>query len=499
MAVIGIDIGTIGAKSTIFDDGGNVCGYAYKEYNLEVRDLGYYEINPTVIKETVKGVIAEAVKKYNNNNIKAICATSFGESMVFVDENDAVLCNSLIYMDKRGAEQCLRIEDKFTKAKIAQITGLLPHAMYSAGKMMWFNENEYNIFKRIKKCFFIADYILYTLGGEHYTDYSLASRSMAFDVLNKKWWNEMLAYIGIDERTLPKPVPTGSIVGTISSDIALETGLPQGVKLVIGGHDQITNALGAGVLEAGSAVNVIGAVDCITPAFSMNETNVSLAKYNFPCVPYINNELYVTYAFNMTGGSLLKWFRDNFSIDLVAAAKKTGVSAYDLLGNSMPSKPTNILVLPHFSGTGTPYMDVSSKGAILGLSFDVNRGQMYRALLEGEAYEMNLNLGCLEASGVTIDELRTVGGGSRSDLWMQIRADIMRRKVVCLNVEEAGTLGSAMLAGIATGVYTNLKEARNALVKIKKVYYPDINNGKIYKENYKKYKKLYKKVREVLL
>ena len=499
MAVIGVDIGTTGTKSTIFDEKGSIRGYAYSEYNLISSQPGHYEVDPVVIKNSAKRVIAESIKKYGGHDIKAICVTSFGESIVLVDSNDEILCNSMIYMDSRGSDQSFHMGKIFTKDKIAKTTGLLPHAMYTAAKLMWLRENKPSIFKKIKKGFFIADYIIHILGGEHCTDYSLASRSMAYDVIQKKWWTQMLDYIGLDERILPLPVATGSIVGTVDPGIALELGLNQGVKLVIGGHDQITNALGAGLLEEGVAANGIGTVDCITPAFSINKINSSLANYNYACVPYLSGEFYVTYAFNMTGGSLLKWFRDNFALDLVRTAKETGESVYNLLNSLMPKEPTNLLVLPHFAGAGTPYMDVASKGAILGLSFDVSRNHIYKALLEGVAYEMNYNIECLEESGVRIGELRTVGGGSKSDAWMQIRADIMNRKVVCLNVEEAGTLGSAMLAGTAAGMYTSLEEARDALVKIKKIYYPDSLRSKVYKENYEKYKKLYKNIKEVLL
>lgn len=498
MALIGVDVGTTGTKSTVFDDDGSIRGYAYREYYLKTGQPGIFELNTVALRDAVKEVLAESVRKYNGSDINAICVTSFGESIVILDDNNEALCNSMIYMDTRGDEQCRIMKDHFTKERIAKKTGLLPHSMYTACKMKWISENKPGIFKKAKKCFFIADYVLYLLGGGHYTDYSLASRSMAFDVIRKKWWSEMLDYIGIAESILPEPVPTGSVVGSINPKVASDLGLPQGVKLVIGGHDQIANALGAGVLEAGMAMNGIGTVDCITPAFSMDEINTSLANYNFPCVPYINDRMYVTYAFNMTGGSILKWFRDNFAADLSCSAKEKGMNVYSLLDEIAPDKPTNILVLPHFAGAGTPYMDVSSRGAIVGLTFDVDRNHIYRALLEGEVYEMKYNLECLEISGVKIDELRTVGGGSRSDLWMQIRADIIGKNVVCLNIEEAGTLGSAMLAGFATGIYKSLEEARSALVKVKKVYCPNPSNGAIYKENYEKYKKLYKNIKDVI-
>jgi len=498
MAIIGIDIGTTGAKSTIFDERGNVKSFAYQEYNLTTNNLDNYEIDPNIIKNTVKKIVLESVKKYDNDDILAICATSFGESIVLLDSKDEVLCNSMIYMDKRGVEECSEIELHFSRDKISITTGLLPHPMYTAPKILWLKENRPTIFKKTKKIFFIANYILYLLGGEHVTDYSLASRSMAFDVINKKWWSDMLEYIGIDEEFFPKPVPTGSIVGTILPDVAKEYGLRKGVKLVIGGHDQIISAIGSGILNEGMTANVIGTVDCIIPVFSLDQIKTSLTKYNFPCVPYLKDKSYITYAFNITGGSILKWFRDNFAIDLSISAKKGGLNVYNLLDKLATVHPTNILVLPHFAGSGTPYMDVASKGAIVGLNFNVNRNQLYRAFLEGETYEMKVNIDCLEDSGIIINELRTVGGGAKSDLWMQIRADILGKKVVSLNIEEAGTVGSAILAGTAIGIYSSIKEAENELVKEKKIYYPNPNNNDIYQANYERYKKLYLNLKDVV-
>jgi xylulokinase len=504
MAVIGIDIGTTGTKCTVFDSNYKIRGYAYQEYNLVKRKLNdgfqgeIYEIDMHIVLNAVNQVLKKATQRYGGSDVSTICATSFGETFVLLDEEDHILGNSMIYMDCRGQDEARQFEAHFGADKIARVTGILPHSMYSACKLMWLAKHRKEIFKKVKKLCFVADYVLYTLGAEHFTDYSLASRTMAFDVFHKEWWQEMLDYIGIKKSVLPGTVPAGTPIGTMRPDVGAVLGLPGNVTLVIGGQDQIAAALGGGVLEAGKSINGIGTVDCITTAFGKLDDFSCLTQARYATIPYPVNDLYVTYAFNMTGGSLLEWFKQTFVEDLAKTMAESEKSIYKLLDETLYPEPTELLVLPHFVGAGTPTMDNQSRGAIVGLTFNTTKEQIYRSMLEGETFEMKHNLTLLEEAGVRTDQLRTVGGGSKSPAWMQIRADIMNKPIMVLQVGEAGTLGGAIMAGTAVGDFPCFQAAAQELVKVVRTYEPASRNVAIYAEHYQKYRKLYKNIKEVL-
>ena len=498
MALMGLDIGTSGCKCTIFTESGEKCSYAYNEYQTINKKEGHFELDPEEVWTAVKSVISEAVQKNNKEKVTALCVSSFGEAGIPLDEKGRILHNSILYTDKRGSEQCNFLINQLGLEKIMKLTGLRAHPMYTISKVMWIKENMPELYSKIWKVMLFEDFILYRLGGVVSIDYSLASRTMAFNIKEKNWENIILNEAGIKNDIFSEPVPSGTVVGTIKPNLAEKLGLSRKVKLVTGGHDQVCAATGGGIFQEGVAIDSTGTVECITPAFNKPLLNEKMLNYNFACVPHARQDMYVTYAFNFTGGSLLKWYRDNFAKIYKKRAEKKGKNVYQILDEQAAENPTDLLVLPHFAGAGTPFMDMSARGAVLGLSFDTDDSKFYRGLLEGVTYEMLYNIECLEKAGIEIKSLKAVGGGARSELWLQIKADIMGRKISALDVEEAGTLGTVILAGTATGIYKSIDKAAKSLISIKKEYYPDKENHEKYMEQYQKYKKMYEMVKEVM-
>ena len=494
MSLLGLDIGTTGAKATLFSDEGIILSYAYQEYAVENPRPGWFELSPLTVWEAVRNVIRRACG--GNGTLKAICVSSLGEAFVCLDEKGGELGGSAIYMDQRGKDECAELAEKLG-ASIMKSTGHPPQPMYSICKLMWLRRYAPQIYKKTKYIHFFGDYILHKLGGGHVTDYSLAARSMAFDVVNKKWDEAILDAAGLDAAILPEAHVAGTVIGCVSSSAASELGISANTKLVLGAHDQIMCAVGAGVLECGQAVNGIGTVDCITPVYGTPRLTQSMADGSYNCMPYIFEGTYVTYAFTMTGGSLLKWFRDNFARLDKTEAEKTGDDIYAILDASMPNEPTDLFVLPHFAGSPSPNVDAMAKGAIVNLDFGTKREDIYRACMEGETFEMKRSIEALKRNGIAIESLRTVGGGSRSEQFMQIRADILQRPVITMACEEAGTLGTAILAGTATGVYASVGEACDKLVRTRKAFEPAHKNSAYYESRFEKYIKLYDLLKQV--
>lgn len=493
MHVIGLDIGTSGVKSTVFDDNANVLYHSYREYNLISDGDSHFELDPNILLKKTIETLSESTKAINKKEIKAICVTSFGESFVCLDENSQVLANTMIYMDQRGTDECREYTQIKTEKTIFDDCGQFIDPMYAVYKIRWMNKHRPELMAKVKRICFVADFITYKLGADHCCDYSLAARSGLFNVRTKKWIDYALQFAMVAHDVLPTPVPGGSVVGTMSAAVAQELGMTTDVKLILGGHDQILAAVGSGACESGDIANGIGTVDCLTTIMGLDSLNMAkLLQYKFPIVPFLDNEQYVTYAFNMSGGCGVKWFRDTIAKDI--ADKK---NAYEILNEEAPDEATGLYVLPFFAGAGTPYMDAQTPATITGLRLNTTRGKMFRAFLEGETYEMMFNLECLIDAGIAIKKIITVGGGSKSPLWMQIRANVFNRSIDLPRNKEAGTLASALLCYAQIGRFNSIREAQKEIIRFDSEYTPVQKQVEAYARCYCKYKKLYQIIKEL--
>jgi xylulokinase len=499
MSLLGVDVGTTGCKAIVFREDGVILGAAYREYPLLHPKPDWVELDPNQVWQATKESISEAVARAGSGDpVKALAVSSQGEAMTPIDRDGNVLANSIVSFDPRTAPQRDWWEQTWGKKRVFQITGMPLHTMYSLVKMQWIKENQPDVYSKAWKFLCYGDQTLYRLGGVPAIDYSMAGRTMAFDLKAARWSIEILEHAEIDPDLLPDAYPSGTAVGEIYPHIADELGLPRGVKLVTGGHDQPCGALGAGITRPGIAMDATGTVECITPAFDHPVLTDGMLNNNYCCYHHVAPGLYVTIAFSFTGGSLLRWFRDNFADKEAEEAQVSGLDVYDILLAKAGTQPSPVLVLPHFTVTGTPWFDPHSKGVILGLSLSTTKGEIIKALIDGVTYEMRLNLEALEEAGVHISELRAIGGGAKSRIWLQIKADIFKKPVYSLDVSEAACLGAAMLAGAAAGVYSSVHEASEALIHVKERFEPNPEVTPRYDERYHLYKQVYPLLREFL-
>ncbi len=484
MLIGGLDVGTTGCKLTIYDEKGNHIYNSYKEYEIN-RHNGEHEIDAEIIFASVCEVIKDTAGKCE---FSAIGVTTFGETFVLLDENDNVLLPSMLYTDPRGEEECKWLCDALDEKRLIKITGVKPHSMYSLPKIMWVKNNRPEIFAKIKRVMLMEDYIVYKLTGNAYIDYSLAARTMALDIQKKCWSEEILNAAGIDKNLLSQPVASFHIAGEIINDIANRLGIKENVKIINGAHDQVAAAVGAGVFEVGQAVDGTGTVECITPVFDKIPEDERLYHEGYSVVPYVFDGTYVCYALSFTGGATLKWFRDNFSEG----------KSYAELDSMAKDEPTGVLVMPHFAGAANPYMDNGSKAAMIGLTLEHTKEDIYKALMEGVTYEIMTNVEHLEGFGIILNKLFATGGGASSDIWLQIKADILNRPVTALAAKEAGTCGTCMMVGVAVGIYKDLYEARNVFVKEKKTFMPNPHKSEKYQKYYEAYKSVYNAVKTIV-
>lgn len=489
MALLGIDLGTTGVKSTITDNQGNILSAAYQEYPTIVPREGEYELDPNVVWEKTKIVIKES-KKFAKEDILACSVSSFGESFVVVDKDGNPLMNTLLQTDNRGQQEMQELLTRISATSIRKKTGLNPAVTFAIPKIMWIHKHCPEVYNETYKILLYGAFILYKLGGVAAIDYTLADRSLAFNVTTNDWDQDILQAAEIDQDLLPKCYPLGTVVGQINSQLADELRVNRTMKLVTGAHDQICVSIGAGSIDVGQATNGMGSMDNISPVFTDTSHLEKNAENNYPTIPYLDNK-YTTISYVYDGGTSLKWFRDTFGSEESWAANLSGVSVYDIFDKYITKKPTNLLVLPHFSGAAVPYFDENARGMILNISAATRKADIYRALMEGVALEQRINLNNLKKGGINVKTLRATGGGSRSDTWLQIKADILNVEVDRLYMKESGTLGVIIMAGVAVGLFSSFKAAMKKLIKIDKTFKPIPENVAFYNEQFKKYQELY--------
>lgn len=497
MSLLGIDVGTTGCKVIAFREDGEILAQAYGEYPLIHPQPGWSELDSNVVWENVSNGIRQVAVQTKADPIEAISVASQGEAVTPVWGNCEVLANAITTFDSRTTGICEEILQDISPLEVMQITGMPPSNIHTLAKLVWIQRNQPEIYKEVWKFFGFEDFVNFRLGVQLAVDYSLAARTMCFDIINKCWSEKMLGLAGVDVSLLPDTVPSGTIIGEIGTKIAEELNLPKGVVVVAGGHDQPCGALGAGIIRGGELMDATGTVECIAPAFTEPVINEQMIDGNFACYPHVVEGLYVTLGFVSSGGVVLRWFRDTLSQAEVGQAAAEGRDVYDILLEDIPDSPGTAMLLPHFTGSGTPHLDLESKGAIVGLTLSTTKGELVKAILEGISYEIKQNLTMLEDAGVEINEVRAIGGGAKSEKWLQLKADMFGKKVIALDISEGVCLGTAILSGTAIGKYSSIEEAVELLVKPQKVYYPREEIVQQYDEKLKVYEQIYPALRDL--
>jgi len=496
MSVLGLDIGTTGCKAVVFAEDGGILSSAYEEYPLLFPRPGWAEIDSGAIWAAVQRVVAQAAGG-SPDKVKALSVSCFGESFMPVGKDGEPLYNTILSFDNRAEAQAQQLSGKLGRREIFHLTGMPQHSSYTVNKVMWLRDHEPSVFRKTWKFLLWEDFFFLKLGLEPKIDYSLIGRTLALNVRTRQWAEPVFAASGLAPSMFGTPCASGEIVGEVSRKAAKALGLPVGAKVVAGGHDQPACALGAGVIDPGVSTDTTGTVECMTIAMAEPVLTDAMLAANHCVYPHCAPGRYVSLAFLYTAGSILRWFRDKFGAEAAREAKSRKRDVYDLLISRAPEGPTGLFLLPHFQGTGTPYLDSNSRGLIAGLTLSTTPEDITRAILDGVAYEMRVNLDSVRSGGLEVARFNAIGGGSRSDRWCQAKADITGLPVTAMDVSEAGCLGVAMLAGVAVGTWPSLGEAIKQLVRVRKSFDPQPESQKLYDRAFAVYRRIYKDCAEL--
>ncbi len=496
MSLLGIDVGTSGCKTVIFSIDGTQLAAAYEEYDFQHPQPGWAELDTGRVWEQIKHTIGSAAAEAASDPVQALCVSSLGEALVPVSADRQVLGTSLLNFDARGAEFLPALSERIPDERLYRINGNTLGNHYSLTKLLWLKKYQPDLYRQADWFLHWSGFVSFMLGAEAAVDYSLANRTLLFDLARQDWSDELLELAQLERDRLPPCVPTGRVIGKVAPAIAAELGLPAGIPIVSGGHDQCINSVGCGVIAPGQAMYGMGTYICMVPVFQQRPDPAAMMSQGLCTEHHAVPGQFVSFIYNQ-GGALVKWYRDTFARSEKEQSAASGADIYNILMAEMPASPSPVLALPHFTTTGPPHFIADSSGVIAGLHLSTQRGEILKGLVEATTFYLRE---CFEAlpEGIAISDFRAAGGGSRSDAWLQICADILGRPFWQPRVNEAGALGAAIIAGVGSGIFASIETSVEAMVAWERTFYPDAPMQQRYTERYEQYKRLWPVMKDYL-
>lgn len=491
--LIGVDIGTSGTKTVLFDTKGNTIASATEEYPMYQPNIGWAEQNPEHWWKAALQSLSEAIKKsaINPADIKGVGLSGQMHGLVMLDEENKVIRNSIIWCDQRSEKECKEITEKVGEQRLLEITANPALTGFTAAKLLWVRNNEPENYNKIKKVMLPKDYIRFMLTGEFATEVSDASGMQFLDIKKRCWSDEVLEKLEIDKKWLCKVYESCEVTGHVTASAARLTGLPEGVIVAGGAGDQAAGAVGNGIVKKGVISSTIGTSGVVFAHMEKMEVDMKGRVHTFcHAVPGCWHVMGVTQG----AGLSLNWFRDNFCIEEKRTGELMQVDPYVLMDKEaelIEAGSKGIIYLPYLMGERTPHLDPNARGVFFGLSAAHTKAHMIRSIMEGVTYSLRDCLGIIREMGVDETQVRASGGGGRSKLWRQMQADMFKTPIYTTNSSEGPALGVAILAGVAAGIYKDVQSACEAIITVKDEIKPDLNTGAAYDKYYEIYKNLY--------
>ncbi|MBQ4225196.1 MAG: xylulokinase [Oscillospiraceae bacterium] len=495
--VIGVDCGTSGTKTVLFDEKGTVIASKTIEYPMYQPKNGYAEQEPadwaSAMINTIKAVMAQSgVRK---EDVKGIGISGQMHGLVMLDKDNNVLRRSIIWCDQRTEKEVEWMTSTVGREKLIEITANPALTGWTAAKILWVKNNEPEIFSKVAHILLPKDYLRFVLTHEYATEVSDASGMQLLDVPNRKWSDELLGAFGIDKSWLGKVYESCEVTGTLTKSMADELGLCEGTIVVGGAGDNAAAAIGTGVCEDGKAFTTIGTSGVVFAHTSGLAIDPKGRVHT--CCAAVPNSWHVM-GVTQGAGLSLKWFRDNFCAPEKETAKYMGVDEYYLMdkeADTVPIGAERLLYLPYLMGERTPHLDPNARGMFFGLSAMHTKKHMLRAVMEGVSYSLRDCVEVFREMDINVSDMMACGGGGSSPLWRSMLADLYNCPVKTVASKEGPALGVALLALTGAGVYSSVPEACHAVISTDKVQEPVAENVPKYQKYYELYAKIYPSVK----
>jgi xylulokinase len=497
--ILVLDLGTSRCKAAVYDNQGRILSSQIKEYDIILTGKGLAEQDANQVWQMVKEVIKRVINGVDKPEmIMALCFSVQGEAVMPIDQDGYPLHNVILGMDTRCVEENNYLRNVLGEEKLYYLTGMPIHTVNTLPKILWLKNNRQDIFNKAWKFVLYEDFLMMKMCGEPVIDACLASRTQMYDINKNKWSEDILKAVDISPDRLSRVTESGQIIGEIKRELIKELNLTSPVYLVAGGHDQACAALGAGVTEDYMAMDSIGTAEVAEVAASSLKLDRSLMGAKISTYRHVISGMYLTMTLNHTAGLLVRWVLDHlFPIEIQEAEEKK-VDKYSYVFSKLKiQEPSYKLILPHFNGSGTPWVKDYDYGLIMGLSLADDKYSLLQAVLEGLVYELKINLEILKSAGYRLEKLIAVGGGAKSDNWLNIRASILNSKLITLSEKDSALLGAYFLAAHAVGIFPDIKASISRYIsKGKKQFAPLPGLTEKYKQLFSVYKNIYPQIKE---
>ncbi|MBN1148262.1 MAG: xylulokinase [Anaerolineales bacterium] len=495
--LLGIDLGTTGLKVSLFTEDGILIGSQSCEYPLLTPQAGYVEQDPqawwggfTKAAQRLKQAFPEPFER-----ISGIGLCGQMHTQVYLDKDDRLLRPAITWMDQRSSEIVARIQaDQAAWELIYQETANYPSTTYTALQVKWVQENQPEIWRQTRTILVAKDYLKYRLTGVKATDFAEASGTLLFDVRNEHWSAAAYDYFGIPMDLFPTVGPSDDVIGLVTRQASLETGIKEGTPVVNGSSDNAASALGAGMARSGQVTLIIGTAGVVSVCSDrplLDRAGRTL------CWHYCLPQHWITLGITQTAGESLEWFKNAFDSQEDSQASSGDIfNRYNQAVSQVPDGSGGVIFLPYLNGERTPYWDSAARGVFFGLNLATQKAHFIKAIMEGVCFALRNNIETIEALGIQISEVRAVGGGLKSPVWLETLGKILRKPVATVNTPDTANLGNILLCGKALGIINSYQEAVERMVACEQVVH--IPEGvAVYEKQYPLFLELYPQLRDV--
>ncbi len=489
--LLGIDLGTTSLKVSLYSETGLRIGSQSREYPIQVPQPGFAEQDPldwwNAFINCCQQLKADYPEAFEQIAGIGICGQM--HSQVYLDQHDQILRPAISWMDQRTASIAERYNrDASIKDLIFENTSNTASTTYSAMHIRWVKENQPEIWEKTESILIAKDYLKFRLTGQKATDYSEASGTLLFDNQREKWSQEMFDLFEIPSQLIPEVSASDVIIGTVSAEAAKITGLRAGIPVANGSTDNSASAFGAGMISSSQVTLIIGTAGVITVCSDkplIDHLDRTL------CWHYCLPKHWVTLGIMQTAGESLQWFKNSFDPPDAAGTESGDIfNRYNESIRNVPDGSDGLIFLPYLNGERTPYWDSNARGVFFGINLKTEKSHFIKAIMEGVSFGLRNNIETVESLGIQIQDVRAVGGGLKSQVWLDILGKIIRKPITTISGHDTANLGNIILCGKAIGLYTSYADTIRQLVKTDRtVAYPD--GSEIYEKQYPLFLELY--------
>lgn len=485
--LVGIDVGTTGAKSVVFDPVGSVLGSGYREYGCTYPKPNWVEQDVELLVESSMEACKAAITESGVDplGVAAIAFSSQRTCTHFLDESGDLVRPMISWQDNRTVDEVALVDRTLGGERFQQISCLPLGAIWILNKILWLRAKEPENWSRVRKIVQLQDYLLKSYGADdYYVDLSDAGLFGLWDLYEGRWSDEICVAFDVEPSMLPVPKPSGTQVGEVPRSVAEKTGLAPGTPICVGAGDQNAAAIGAGLVKPGLTSVSLG-----TGGLAAAYVDGRLANLD-PRAMLTGHPIqgkYMLEGYQPAGAGAFRWFRDEIAQHEKKLAADAGRDVYDALTETAASAPPGakgLVMSPYFASAGTPRWNADARASVIGLTFAHDRACLARAFIEGITLEVKDMINSMIECGAEIDEVRILGGATRSGLWNQIQADMYGRPVSTLKMPDAALLGAAICAGAGSGLFPDIATGVHAMVETSETYEPIAENVRLYDELY---------------